>query len=35
MGVSTAGLIKLLRSNGKLWKRVNEMRTKAGIKPLR
>lgn len=35
LGISTAGLVKLLRSYAKLWKRVNEIRVEAGVRPLR
>ncbi|MGB2986123.1 MAG: peptide chain release factor-like protein [Phycisphaerae bacterium] len=34
-GVSTANLVKFIRNDPKLWRRVNQMRAEAGIKPLR
>jgi len=35
LGLSTAHLTKFIRNDPKLWKRVNEMRTGKGAKPLR
>ena len=35
LGVKTATLNKFFRNDPKLWRRVNEMRTAAGVKPLR
>jgi len=35
LGLSTARLVKLIRSDPKLWRRVNQMRAVAGAKPLR
>ena len=35
LGLSTAHLSKFIRNDPKLWKRVNEMRTAVGAKPLR
>ena len=35
LSLSTANLVKLLRSNGKLWKRANEIRVECGARPLR
>lgn len=35
LGLSTANLIKFIQNDPKLWKRVNEMRTAAELKPLR
>ena len=35
LGVSTANLVKFIRTDPKLWRRVNQMRTSAGVKPLR
>lgn len=35
LGLSTARMVKLLRSDPKLWRRANELRSAAGLKPLR
>lgn len=35
LGISTANLVAFLQNDVKLWARVNEMRTSAGITPLR
>lgn len=35
LGISTANLVAFLRNDPGLWRRVNEMRTAAGHKPLR
>ena len=35
MGISTAHLVQFIERDGKLWERVNQMRTAAGIKRLR
>jgi hypothetical protein len=34
-GVSTSALVKFFRQDPKLWERVNQMRTEAGVRPLR
>lgn len=35
VGVSTASLVKFIRKDPKLWERVNQMRTEAGVRKLR
>lgn len=35
LGVTTSSLVGFIREDPKLWKRVNEMRTEAGLRPLR
>lgn len=35
VGLTTAGLVGFIRADPKFWKRVNEMRAAAGVKPLR
>ena len=35
LGVNTAHLVKFIQKDPKLWQRVNELRQKADLKPLR
>ncbi len=35
VGVSTAHFVKFIQSDAKVWERVNQMRSEAGVKPLR
>jgi len=35
IGISTAHLVKFIQNDPKMWDRVNQMRSEAGVKPLR